>query len=47
MNMMYGGLYIPEEARQTITGPRIPSNYDLFDAWEISKRNVNSGDSAI
>jgi hypothetical protein len=44
MNMMWDVPYISEEARKIITGPRLPSNYDLFDAWEISKRSVNSTD---
>jgi len=45
--MMWDVPYISEEARQIITGPRLPSNYDLFDAWEMSKRSVNSRDNAI
>jgi hypothetical protein len=47
MNMMWDMPYISEEERQIIIGPRIPSNYDLFDAWKISKKNVISRDYAI
>jgi len=47
MNMMWDVPYISEESRQIITGPRLPSNYDLFDAWKIGKRSVNSRDYAI
>ena len=45
--MMWDVPYISEEVREIITGPRLPSNYDLFDAWKISKRSVNSTGYAI
>jgi len=47
MSMMWDVPYISEEVREIITGPRLPSNYDLFDAWKISKRSVNSTGYAI
>jgi len=47
MNIMWDVRYISEEARQIITWRRLPCNYGLFDAWEISNRSVNSRDYAI
>jgi len=45
--MIWDVRYTSEEARQILTGPRLPSNYSLFDAWEISNRSDNNRDYAI